>query len=495
MSVAVVIGMHMTSFSQIVIPDKIMVELDDNYYHAPKIRKLGPNSFVLAWLEDEIVLGNFWNNINFRIFKLNGDTLSGIKKFIVPDSIRGPFGDIVIRTTDSTIHIAASTLLNNSSYLYYQSFDSNGQKIGGPVVSKIPDILIWPVESTTDDLNYAYLTYLRDDSGIYVVRYDTTSLSDNGTVIVKHNPYNLFGYVHATHLHQPDDISIIWPQSWNKYYLTRYSLNGDSLMTGLFMDKSDEDNIIQHLKIKTDTSDNYIVAWIHYLGNGFGNLYVRQYDNEGNPISPEILIFDPEAASYASNYYAFDIGEDRRTATAWMDYRDNKDIYDAVDTIDIYMQLLEKDGTKIGSNFKASSFFGENLQYPDLALIDDNIYLVWQLDGKIYMNVHSWPAEVSSFKNISDSDIPEIEVFPNPSNEDIEFNLYLKSAADVQLIIYDLAGSIVNFIFEGRLSAGKHSIKWNGMNDRGMKVRSGIYLYSIETAAGQKSGKLYYQYR
>jgi glucose/arabinose dehydrogenase len=69
---------------------------------------------------------------------------------------------------------------------------------------------------------------------------------------------------------------------------------------------------------------------------------------------------------------------------------------------------------------------------------------------------------------------------PNPFNPstNISFNVGANDAR-VSLEIYDLAGRLVRNLVDQELAAGPHSFPWNGTDDRGRRVESGVYLYRL----------------
>ena len=52
----------------------------------------------------------------------------------------------------------------------------------------------------------------------------------------------------------------------------------------------------------------------------------------------------------------------------------------------------------------------------------------------------------------------------------------------VQLNIYDLRGRLIRTFIEKNREPGRHMVHWDGQDDRGAKVDSGLYLYRIEAA-------------
>ena len=72
---------------------------------------------------------------------------------------------------------------------------------------------------------------------------------------------------------------------------------------------------------------------------------------------------------------------------------------------------------------------------------------------------------------------------PNPFNAITEIRFELPSAGTYNLTIYDVAGRRVTG-FSGIGAAGINTLHWNGRNDRGTGVGSGVYYYRLETGAG-----------
>lgn len=49
----------------------------------------------------------------------------------------------------------------------------------------------------------------------------------------------------------------------------------------------------------------------------------------------------------------------------------------------------------------------------------------------------------------------------------------------VELRIFDITGRLVRTLFNGELAAGDHASLWNGTDDAGQRVASGIYFYRL----------------
>ena len=70
---------------------------------------------------------------------------------------------------------------------------------------------------------------------------------------------------------------------------------------------------------------------------------------------------------------------------------------------------------------------------------------------------------------------------PNPFNPRTEIRFDLSEPAPVQLSVYDVQGRLVRALVSGSVkSAGQHTSVWDGLDERGMAVPSGVYFYHLE---------------
>ncbi len=80
--------------------------------------------------------------------------------------------------------------------------------------------------------------------------------------------------------------------------------------------------------------------------------------------------------------------------------------------------------------------------------------------------------------------------FPNPFNPQTTIAFELKKTAQVQLVIYNVLGQKIIELSNNRLfSAGRHTLVWNGKNQAGAEVASGLYFYRF-TVREPTSGKI-----
>jgi len=71
---------------------------------------------------------------------------------------------------------------------------------------------------------------------------------------------------------------------------------------------------------------------------------------------------------------------------------------------------------------------------------------------------------------------------PNPFNPSTTFRFELQFGDDVELTLYDSRGRLVRRLVSGHRSAGSHEVVWDGRNERGEDVPSGVYFYRLRAA-------------
>lgn len=84
------------------------------------------------------------------------------------------------------------------------------------------------------------------------------------------------------------------------------------------------------------------------------------------------------------------------------------------------------------------------------------------------LNVESTPTEFALLQN-----------FPNPFNPETTIKYNVAEGTNVSLRIYNVVGQVVRTLVAEQQNAGRYTVRWNGTDDRGVSVSSGIYFYQI----------------
>jgi Tol biopolymer transport system component len=80
--------------------------------------------------------------------------------------------------------------------------------------------------------------------------------------------------------------------------------------------------------------------------------------------------------------------------------------------------------------------------------------------------------------------------FPNPFNSGTAIRFALPADGEVELVLYNLMGQKVATLVEGLRAAGIYAIHWDGVNERGRALASGVYLYRLRAGAQVETRKL-----
>lgn len=79
---------------------------------------------------------------------------------------------------------------------------------------------------------------------------------------------------------------------------------------------------------------------------------------------------------------------------------------------------------------------------------------------------------------------------PNPFNPSTTINFTLPSSEFTSLVIYNLGGQKIRTLVAEDIQPGAHSVVWDGRNDQGVAVSSGIYLSRLKSGKHTATGKM-----
>ena len=80
--------------------------------------------------------------------------------------------------------------------------------------------------------------------------------------------------------------------------------------------------------------------------------------------------------------------------------------------------------------------------------------------------------------------------FPNPFNPVTEIQFDVPDLSTVELVVYNLMGQQVRRLVNGEIQAGYHRVVWDGLNDRGESVSTGVYIYSLTSPSFHNTKKM-----
>jgi hypothetical protein len=80
--------------------------------------------------------------------------------------------------------------------------------------------------------------------------------------------------------------------------------------------------------------------------------------------------------------------------------------------------------------------------------------------------------------------------YPNPFNPQTTIAFSIKERGNVSLKVYNVAGELVRTLANESMTAGDHTKVWDGRNDAGQPVSSGVYFYKLVSNSFQQTKKM-----
>jgi hypothetical protein len=178
---------------------------------------------------------------------------------------------------------------------------------------------------------------------------------------------------------------------------------------------------------------------------------------------------------------------------AWADYYSIES--------DIYYKYINADGTLVGDQFGYVLEDALKSQYePKVAVSGENAYAVWadgRSSGKTeILGLYAQKLTRETVQN-DDQVAPAGQFFelnqnyPNPFNPTTNISFTVKdNSLPFELNVYNLKGQLVRTLASGLLAKGAHTLAWDGKDDHGQSVSSGIYQYRLSNGDTAQSRRM-----
>ncbi len=239
-------------------------------------------------------------------------------------------------------------------------------------------------------------------------------------------------------------------------------------------DWSDDGNTIT---FHAEDTDDYEI----YTMNQDGSSIIQLTFNDENDLWPDF--------STGGNFIAFQSDRDGNYEIYKMDSNGENQTrlttHPAIDT--------GPDWSPDGSLFAFTSFRDGNYEIYTMTANGDN------QERLTFADVHaiqpSWRPDISSGidgQNNAGASIKSgsLKVFPNPSNIDIIIQYSLISSSHIKLAITDSRGNLVKTLVNKKQQKGEYEITWDGINNSGLKLSSGVYYCNIQDGGTKQTAKI-----
>jgi hypothetical protein len=142
-------------------------------------------------------------------------------------------------------------------------------------------------------------------------------------------------------------------------------------------------------------------------------------------------------------------------------------------------------------NFMIAQVLPTNSQYNFKGILDDIRIYNYALSFQEIRNLYDIVTTVDEQWNSLIPDQNELfQNYPNPFNSSTIIFYQVKDAAPVSLELYDILGTRIRSLVNEYKLAGHYSDHWDGKDDNGRQVPSGIYFYTLKTKNYNRTKKL-----
>jgi hypothetical protein len=221
------------------------------------------------------------------------------------------------------------------------------------------------------------------------------------------------------------------------------------------------DSVI-HFSYRTDTGENYSIV-----------IDSAVVDNLPLTANSEIGVFTPDGTCVGAMVWT---GEKPLSLIAWGDDSQTpaKDGYVTGDEMSFRIwNVNDKNVYAAAAQYSyGSNKFGE-ASYSRISLL-----------------------QASTIVGVAETPVPQptelkvLQNYPNPFNPSTWISFTVPRSSNVRLEIYDLLGRKVRTLMKVHFSAGSHEIEWNGLDDNGISVGSGIYVFILSDGVLSISKKM-----
>lgn len=318
---------------------------------------------------------------------------------------------------------------------------------------------------------------------------------EEGLKASTHNSWDTIQMRPAAQL-TPEGIFVMWKDMRDDFILNYWgqhvSAAGARLWDPLGVNLADNQRE-QEMPTIAVSNSGITFAWSESI-NGVPDILAQKYSFAGSPLWSDLGYFVVQKDSTQSNptITGFSSGG---SIVAWADFFGIES--------NIYYRYVRDNGDMVsvdaGGNILCDA---AKQQYDPLSTtLDAHAYVVWA-DGRsggkteiLGLYAQKLNNEVGSAVN--DPNTPQIGNFqlkqnhPNPFNPSTTISFSLaKNTPALELKIYNLKGQLVKTLFSGNLDKGNHSLVWNGLDNNGASVGSGVYFYSLSDGNSSQQRKM-----
>lgn len=118
----------------------------------------------------------------------------------------------------------------------------------------------------------------------------------------------------------------------------------------------------------------------------------------------------------------------------------------------------------------------------------DNV--LWHRSGSVWVNCGPWPGLSAVSEPTAATLSTSPKSIPNPSAGSCRVTFQTTAVGPVSVQVFDASGRLVRQLHDGALPIGDFSLGWDGRDDTGQDLPSGVYVAKIQSTAGASTAKM-----
>ena len=161
---------------------------------------------------------------------------------------------------------------------------------------------------------------------------------------------------------------------------------------------------------------------------------------------------------------------------------------------DVFIRHINPQGEALGAGPEVLCGAWLEQEHVRAAVIGNSALVCWDdaragiLDSEYFVNAIYATRVNSGGVDSSDPETPVLDApalsqnYPNPFNPETTISFNLPEGGEADLAVYNLKGQKLKSLVSQTLPAGDHSVVWNGRDEQGQPVASGIYFCRLSYA-------------
>lgn len=272
-------------------------------------------------------------------------------------------------------------------------------------------------------------------------------------------------------------IHLVWVNE-NAPISIHYSRSSDNGVTWSPEFDVSQDSLGAQVGFVSAQGQHVVATWMGFK-NGYhaftGDMFIRQSFDGGLTWDTAQALTDLHYALVGSNYI-----KDSLIVVAWQDVRLGSLNY----------EIMVRYSTNYGISWTDEErlSYGEYISDSPIATsIGNLIHVLWgdrrQTAPGLYYSRNELYNDIE--EETTPSHYSHLSAFPNPFNSSVVFRNLLETGNDIK--IYNIAGQLVRTLNQDRKEA---TVLWNGTDDKGQPLSSGVYLAVAKTSMGMQHLKV-----